>query len=114
MKSFNLKYICSLIPLNFILYVICSTPKKQTNSRICFLILLFIYFVDASGKVRIWDTVNREHILKAEYQPLGGCVKDIAWSGDSTKIAVCGEGREKYIFLKLLGFVKLKSKSFKR
>lgn len=51
---------------------------------------------DAAGKVRIWDTVNREHILKAEYQPLGGCVKDIAWSGDSTKIAVCGEGREKF------------------
>lgn len=51
---------------------------------------------DVSGKVRIWDTVNREHILKNEFQPLGGAIKDIAWSGDSQKIAVCGEGREKF------------------
>lgn len=51
---------------------------------------------DASGKVRIWDTVNREHILKNEFQPLGGSVKDIAWSGDNQRIAVCGEGREKF------------------
>ena len=24
---------------------------------------------DKSGKVRIWDTVNKEHILKNEFQP---------------------------------------------
>lgn len=51
---------------------------------------------DVSGKIRIWDTVNREHILKNEFQPLGGTIKDIGWSGDSQRIAVCGEGREKF------------------
>lgn len=50
---------------------------------------------DASGKVRIWDTTQKEHILKYEYQPISGVIKDIVWSPDSKRIAVCGEGREK-------------------
>lgn len=56
-------------------------------------------YLDASGKIRIWDTVNKEHILKYEYQALGGVIKDIAWTEDSKRIAVCGEGREKYFFV---------------
>ncbi|KAK3603031.1 hypothetical protein CHS0354_037779 [Potamilus streckersoni] len=51
---------------------------------------------DASGKIRIWDTVNKEHILKNEYQPIGGPIKDLAWSSDSQKIVVGGDGREKF------------------
>merc|ERR1711976_381851 len=51
---------------------------------------------DISGKVRIWDTTQKEHILKNEFQPLGGCVKDIAWTGDSQRIVAVGEGREKF------------------
>jgi len=51
---------------------------------------------DNSGKVRIWDTTQTEHILKNEFQPLGGAIKDIAWDGDSQRIAVVGEGREKF------------------
>lgn len=51
---------------------------------------------DSSGKIRIWDTTQKEHILKYEYQPLSGKIKDIAWSPDSKRIAVCGEGREKF------------------
>jgi WD repeat-containing protein 1 (actin-interacting protein 1) len=51
---------------------------------------------DQAGKVRIWDTTNKEHILKSEYQPLGGCVKDLQWSADSQRIIVGGEGREKF------------------
>ncbi|XP_013173534.1 PREDICTED: actin-interacting protein 1 [Papilio xuthus] len=51
---------------------------------------------DASGKVRIWDTVNKEHILKNEFQPIGGPIKDIAWSADSQRMVVVGEGREKF------------------
>ena len=35
-------------------------------------------------------------MLKNEFQPLGGPIKDLAWSGDSQRIAVVGEGREKY------------------
>ncbi len=51
---------------------------------------------DVTGKIRIWDTTQKEHILKYEYQPLSGKINDIAWSPDSKRIAVCGKGRENY------------------
>lgn len=54
-----------------------------------------VYFIDITGKLRIWDTVNKEHILKYEYQVLGGTIKDISWDSESKRIAVCGDGREK-------------------
>ncbi|KAH3707761.1 hypothetical protein DPMN_067176 [Dreissena polymorpha] len=49
---------------------------------------------DASGKVRIWDTVNPEHVLKNEFHVLGGGVRDISWASDNTKLAVVGEGKQ--------------------
>jgi len=51
---------------------------------------------DVHGNVRIWDTLNKEHILKAEYQVLGSSIFDIDWSDDSKRIVVGGDGREKY------------------
>ncbi|KAM8757267.1 WD repeat-containing protein 1 [Acanthopagrus schlegelii] len=51
---------------------------------------------DASGKVRIWDTTQKEHLLKYEYTPISGKVKDIAWTEDSKRMAVVGDGREKF------------------
>uniref|UniRef100_A0A672Z997 WD repeat domain 1 n=1 Tax=Sphaeramia orbicularis TaxID=375764 RepID=A0A672Z997_9TELE len=51
---------------------------------------------DASGKIRIWDTTQKEHLLKYEYTPLSGKIKDIAWTEDSKRIAVAGDGREKF------------------
>ncbi|XP_062875109.1 WD repeat-containing protein 1 [Trichomycterus rosablanca] len=51
---------------------------------------------DISGKIRIWDTTQKEHLLKYEYQPFGGKIKDISWTEDSKRIAVVGEGREKF------------------
>ncbi|XP_078534599.1 WD repeat-containing protein 1 [Lissotriton helveticus] len=51
---------------------------------------------DLSGKLRIWDTTQREHLLKYEYQPFAGKIKDIAWTEDSKRIAAVGEGREKF------------------
>ncbi|OXA52969.1 actin-interacting protein 1 [Folsomia candida] len=56
----------------------------------------YIASADQSGKIRLWDTVNKEHILKAEYQPFGGPIKDVAWSPDSQRIVVVGEGRERF------------------
>jgi len=56
----------------------------------------YIASADITGKVRIWDTTQKEHLLKNEFQPLGGQIKDLAWSGDSQRIAVVGEGREKF------------------
>ena len=58
-------------------------------------IIIPIICADVSGKIRIWDTTQKEHILKYEYQPISGKIKDIVWSPDSKRIAVCGEGREK-------------------
>lgn len=52
---------------------------------------------DVSGKLRIWDTTQKEHLLKYEYQPFAGNIKDIAWTEDSKRIAVVGEGREKWV-----------------
>jgi len=51
---------------------------------------------DACGKVRIWDTTQETHILKNEFQPISGLIKDISWDGESKRIAVCGEGRQLY------------------
>lgn len=56
----------------------------------------YICSADIHGKVRIWDTVNAEHLLKAEYQPLGGAIRDLVWSPDSQRIAVVGDGRGKF------------------
>jgi WD40 repeat protein len=50
--------------------------------------------LDQSGKVRIWDTVNKEHICKIELQPFAGPIKDLAWSPDNQRMVVVGEGRE--------------------
>ncbi|ESO90974.1 hypothetical protein LOTGIDRAFT_191449 [Lottia gigantea] len=51
---------------------------------------------DISGKVRIWDTTQKEHMLKYEYEMLGGAIKDLVWSPDSKRIAICGEGRSDF------------------
>ncbi|XP_056129514.1 WD repeat-containing protein 1 [Lampris incognitus] len=56
----------------------------------------YIASADVSGKIRIWDTTQKEHLLKYEYQPFSGIIKDIAWTEDSKRIAVVGEGREKF------------------
>ena len=53
---------------------------------------------DVSGKVKIWDTVNKEHLLKNEFTVFGGTIKDLDWSPDTQlsmqKLVVVGEGRE--------------------
>lgn len=51
---------------------------------------------DATGKIRIWDTTQTTHILKYEYTPISGKIKDIAWTEDSKRICTAGEGREKF------------------
>jgi len=56
----------------------------------------YIASADSAGNVRIWDTLNKEHILKAEYHVLGGAILDLDWSDDSKRIVVGGDGREKY------------------
>jgi WD40 repeat protein len=56
----------------------------------------YIASADAHGKVRIWDTTQAEHILKNEFHLLSGPILDMAWSDDSKRIAVVGQGKEKF------------------
>lgn len=78
----------------FLLWILLVVQVQLVH--IAWYLKLFSFFlVDTSGKLRIWDTTQKEHILKNEFQPFGGPIKDLAWSGDSQKIAVVGEGREK-------------------
>jgi WD40 repeat protein len=51
---------------------------------------------DKGGKIRIWDTLSKEHILKIELPVLGGKVADIAWTDDSKRILAVGDGREAF------------------
>jgi len=51
---------------------------------------------DVTGTVRIWDTTQKEHILKLELRVLGGPILDLQWSEDSKRIVAVGEGKEKF------------------
>ena len=73
------------------LFCVIDTIKCKQQQIILF---TFYIYVDISGKVHIWDTVNKEHILKFECQPFAGPIRDICWDPDSKRIAVCGQGRE--------------------
>jgi len=76
---------------------ICDIYTQHSKETTCAVYSPSGYYIasgDVSGKVRIWDTVNKEHILKYEYQLLRGAIKDISWSEDSKRLAVCGEGTE--------------------
>ena len=57
--------------------------------------MCYFNVTDNTGKVRIWDTTSKEHLLKNEFGVLGGAVKDLAWDGESKRIAVAGEGKER-------------------
>ncbi|KAJ1952219.1 WD40 repeat-like protein, partial [Linderina pennispora] len=51
---------------------------------------------DVSGNVRIWDSVNAEHMLKSEFRPISGRISDIAWDGDSQRVLAVGDGKERF------------------
>lgn len=56
----------------------------------------YIASADVSGTIRVWDTVNKEHILKSELRPFGGAIKDLCWGPESKRIMACGQGNEKF------------------
>lgn len=51
---------------------------------------------DASGTVRVWDTVGEDQALKGEYKVLPGKINDLAWDGESKRIIAVGDGRDKF------------------
>ncbi|KAJ5066594.1 wd repeat-containing protein [Anaeramoeba ignava] len=67
-----------------------TTVAKYSNSG------YYIASGDSIGNVRIWDTVNKEHVLKIEFRALSGPIYDIDWSPDSKSIVIVGDGKEKF------------------
>lgn len=51
---------------------------------------------DTSGTVRIWDLAGSEQVLKLEVRALGGRITDLVWDGESKRIGVVGEGKDKF------------------
>eukprot|EP00536_Pseudo-nitzschia_multiseries_P012358 jgi/Psemu1/260507/estExt_Genewise1Plus.C_4680021 len=49
---------------------------------------------DVRGKLRVWSIDNEEHLCKLEHQGLGAAVRDIAWDGESKRIAYAGERQD--------------------
>jgi hypothetical protein len=45
--------------------------------------------------VRIWDVTQPENSLKLATRPLGGKINDLAWDGESKRIVVGGEGKDR-------------------
>ena len=68
-----------------------STLRLQVNLELSNLNSM----VDNSGKVRIWDTVNEEHVLKCEHKPMIGMILDLAWTSDNQRMMVGGSGSGK-------------------
>jgi len=48
---------------------------------------------DVSGAIRVWGAKG-DHVLKNEYKLWDGTVKDVQWSGDSTRIVAAGDGKQ--------------------
>eukprot|EP00004_Rigifila_ramosa_P024479 TRINITY_DN710_c0_g1_i4.p1 TRINITY_DN710_c0_g1~~TRINITY_DN710_c0_g1_i4.p1 ORF type:complete len:490 (-),score=93.97 TRINITY_DN710_c0_g1_i4:440-1909(-) len=67
-----------------------TTVARYAPSR------FYIASADEQGNVRIWDTTQKEHILKFETKPFAGSISDLSWSPDSQRIVAVGEGREKF------------------
>lgn len=49
--------------------------------------------------VRVWDVTQPENILKLATRPLGGKINDLAWDGESKRIIVGGEGKDRYVHI---------------
>mmetsp|Transcript_14835 Transcript_14835/g.29253 ORF Transcript_14835/g.29253 Transcript_14835/m.29253 type:complete len:632 (-) Transcript_14835:214-2109(-) len=48
---------------------------------------------DVTGAIRIWGS-RGDNLMKAEYKLWDGVVKDVSFSGDSTRIVAAGDGKE--------------------
>ncbi|EGC29501.1 hypothetical protein DICPUDRAFT_51240 [Dictyostelium purpureum] len=51
---------------------------------------------DVQGNLRIWDTTQKEHLPKIVIKAISGPINDIAWTSDSQRLVVVGDGKEKF------------------
>lgn len=52
---------------------------------------------DVAGNVRVWDLAGDEQVLKLEIKALGGRITDLSWDGESKRIGVVGEGKDRWV-----------------
>lgn len=55
----------------------------------------YVASADVTGNVRIWDVTQKENSLKLATRPLSSKINDLAWDGESKRIIVGGEGKDK-------------------
>jgi len=59
---------------------------------------------DSKGTVRIWGWDHPDHVLRLDVTHVGS-VFDVAWSPDSERLVIVGEGKERYdLFFLLCSF----------
>lgn len=51
---------------------------------------------DATGLVKIWDTIGEDQSVKWEYKIISGRVNDLAWDGESKRMILVGDGKDKF------------------
>ncbi|KAI6019903.1 WD40-repeat-containing domain protein [Pisolithus orientalis] len=51
---------------------------------------------DATGLVKIWDTIGEDQSVKWQYKIISGRVNDLAWDGESKRMIVVGDGKDKF------------------
>jgi WD40 repeat protein len=54
----------------------------------------YVCSADKSSRLLIWDCVGEDRVIKLDKQTIG-IISDIAWTDDSKRVAVVGQGREK-------------------
>ena len=63
--------------------------------RSWFMSRAMVLVVDMHGNVRVWDATQPTAVLKYTGRALSGTVRDLAWDGESQRILVGGDGKER-------------------
>lgn len=56
----------------------------------------YLASADVTGTVRVTDLAGEDQILKSEIRALGGPIRALGWDGESKRIIVGGDGRERF------------------
>lgn len=56
----------------------------------------WIASADEEGHLRVWTPQNKDKTLAVEARPISGPVLDMAWTEDSQRLAIVGQGQKSY------------------
>lgn len=57
---------------------------------------------DTRGKLRVWALDHEEHLCKLDTQGLSSSVRDIAWDGESKRLAYAGDRLDNQVSTKIM------------